>query len=297
MASAILLSIAIMAQLSSISAQPAPGCQSHCGDMEIPYPFGIGTECAIEPGFVIYCNKTADGSMKPFLINVEVLNISLLHGQTRALNALSTYCYNDVTKSMESSQWSLDFSTWPYRFSNLHNKFVVIGCNTLSYIYNGEYTTACASVCAKDPTNGSCDGVGCCQNNIAKGLNSYNVTFFTVYNDSSNLQSNPCSYAALVETDTFRFKTEYVTTMKFNETYNGQQPVVLDWAIGKVGCKEANKTSYACRSKHSECVDSINGPGYLCNCTLGYHGNPYITDGCIGLFSYFLECLFSSSKS
>uniref|UniRef100_A0A0E0IUT5 Protein kinase domain-containing protein n=1 Tax=Oryza nivara TaxID=4536 RepID=A0A0E0IUT5_ORYNI len=270
-----------MAQLSSISAQPAPGCQSHCGDMEIPYPFGIGTECAIEPGFVIYCNKTADGSMKPFLINVEVLNISLLHGQTRALNALSTYCYNDVTKSMESSRWSLDFSTWPYRFSNLHNKFVVIGCNTLSYIYNGEYTTACASVCAKAPTNDSCDGVGCCQNNIAKGLNSYNVTFFTVYNDSSNLQSNPCSYAALVETDMFRFKTEYVTTMKFNETYNGQQPVVLDWAIGKVGCKEANMTSYACRSKHSECVDSINGPGYLCNCTLGYHGNPYITDGCI----------------
>lgn len=281
MASAILLSIAIMAQLSSISAQPAPGCKSHCGDMEIPYPFGIGTECAIEPGFVIYCNKTADGSMKPFLINVEVLNISLLHGQTRALNALSTYCYNDVTKSMESSQWSLDFSTWPYRFSNLHNKFVVIGCNTLSYIYNGEYTTACASVCAKDPTNGSCDGVGCCQNNIAKGLNSYNVTFFTVYNDSSNLQPNPCSYAALVETDTFMFKTEYVTTMKFNETYNGQQPVVLDWAIGNVGCNVANKTSsYACRSKHSECVDSINGPGYLCNCTLGYHGNPYITDGC-----------------
>jgi len=37
---------------------------------------------------------------------------------------------------MEEDLWSLDFSEWPYRFSNTDNRFMVIGCNTLAYIYN-----------------------------------------------------------------------------------------------------------------------------------------------------------------
>ncbi|XP_062198701.1 putative wall-associated receptor kinase-like 16 isoform X2 [Phragmites australis] len=283
MASVLLLGVAIMLYLASTSAQPAINCQTHCGDVEIPYPFGIGAGCAIEKGFEINCNKTEDGTKKPFIVNIEVLNISVSRGKTRALNSISTYCYNRNTTEMEDNRWWLSFSGWPYRFSNVDNKFIVIGCNTLAYVYRTGYTTACASVCGstEDLTNGSCVGVGCCQNAIPKGLNHYDVYFYRVYNDSNSWEFNRCSYAALVETESFNFSSEYITTTRFNETYKGQQPLVLDWAIGNETCEVArNKPSYACRDRNSLCVDSTNGPGYLCNCSKGYEGNPYISDGC-----------------
>ncbi|CAO2173709.1 unnamed protein product [Urochloa humidicola] len=288
MATMLLLGVAILPYLASTSAQPDPGCKTHCGDVEIPYPFGIGKDCAIEKGFQIKCNKTVSGE-KPFIGNVEVLNIFVSHGKTRALNAISTYCHNNSTGEMDPNVWWLDFFSWgwPYRFSDTENKFIVIGCNTLAYIYNSlnrtGYTTACASVCEspKALTNGSCLGVGCCQNAIPKGLSRYDVAFGTVYNDSNSSQFNPCSYAALVETQSFSFSSEYITTKIFNETYQGRQPLMLDWAIGNVTCQVArNMSSFACRHRNSECVDSTNGPGYRCNCSSGYEGNPYVRDGC-----------------
>ncbi|CAM0906750.1 unnamed protein product [Alopecurus aequalis] len=284
----VLLLVAIMLHLAYISAKPALGCQTHCGNVTIPYPFGIGTDCAINTGFELSCNMTADGTEKPFITNVEVLEILLPNGQIRALNYVSTFCYNHRTRSMDYDTWSLDFSSTPYWFSDVHNEFIVIGCNTLAYIYNDDnktgYTTACASVCASPGavTNGSCSGIGCCKNVVPKGLNRYDVNFVSVYNASNSWQFNPCSYAALVETETFNFSSEYITTKRFNETYQGRQPMVMDWVIGNETCEEArsNMTSYACLSANSVCVNSTNGPGYLCNCTMGYGGNPYLFDGC-----------------
>ncbi|XP_062210578.1 putative wall-associated receptor kinase-like 16 isoform X2 [Phragmites australis] len=290
MATVLLLGVAIMLSLTSISAQPALGCQTHCGEVEIPRPFGIGTGCAIEKGFEINCTKTASGIEKPFIGNIEVLNISVSQGKTRALNTISTYCYNPNTGNMEDNRWKLNFSSWPYRFSNVDNKFIVLGCNTLGYIYNSDniarYMTACASVCGSmaDLTNGSCSGIGCCQNAIPKGLTIYKVEFETVYSDLNSSQFDPCSYAALFETKTFDFSTEYIATMRFNDTYEAKAPLVLDWAIGNVPCDVArNMPSYACHARNSECVDSANGPGYICNCTNGYEGNPYLSDGCTGI--------------
>ncbi|CAD6229597.1 unnamed protein product [Miscanthus lutarioriparius] len=56
----------------------------------------------------------------------------------------------------------------------------------------------------------------------------------------------------------------------------------LDWAIcDNMTCDDANRAeSYACVSANSEYRDSYNGFGYVCNCSMGYEGNPYIANGC-----------------
>ncbi|KAF7066894.1 hypothetical protein CFC21_072818 [Triticum aestivum] len=294
MASVLLLgAVAVMLHLASISAaQPDHGCKTHCGNVEIPYPFGIGIGCAMDQGFELNCSRSVDGNDKPFLLRREIVSISLSRGQSRALSRIPSYCYNPSTGTMDSKIWEFELS-WPYRFSNVDNNFVTIGCNTIGYIYktNGmtRDATGCVSVCGSpaDLTNGSCVGVGCCQNVVPKGLMGYNVYFYDVdyvnkTRETNSWYFNPCSYAGLVETEAFIFSSDYVTTTRFNDTYNGRQPVVLDWVIGNATCEAArtNMSSYACRGGNTVCVDSSNGPGYRCNCSIGYQGNPYLSGGC-----------------
>ncbi|KAG6469585.1 wall-associated receptor kinase 5-like [Zingiber officinale] len=299
--------------LAVAPAVPDGRCQTRCGDVEISYPFGIGAigtncswdgetedyicnsietgsgaNCFLGGGFNLTCNTMEGGLMKPFYYNVEVLNISLVMGQVRMLNHISSSCYNPNDGTVSESGWySLNIGD-PYRFSDLHNKFTVVGCDTLAYIIvrqgSNRYASGCVSMCWDEQSiaNGSCSGLGCCQTSIPKNLTYYRVSFPTTFNNSDTWRFGRCSYAALLEAEWFRFQTSYITTNRLTQNNNGGVPVVVDWAIGNETCEVAklNQTSYVCLSAHSDCVDSSNGPGYLCNCSKGYQGNPYVSDGC-----------------
>ncbi|URD74173.1 hypothetical protein MUK42_09131 [Musa troglodytarum] len=204
------------------------------------------------------------------------------------LNAISWQCYNVSTNSIDYNTWSLNLTNTPYRFSDDLNKFTVIGCDTLAYIGDFQradsYQSGCVSVCHNEVSlvNSSCSGIGCCQTTIPKDLAYYEVWFASNFNSSSVWNFSDCSYAVLLEANRFEFLTSYITTTQFWYNNNGTAPLVVDWAIGNETCEVAqrDKTSYACISEHSECLNSSNGPGYLCNCLRGYHGNPYVAQGC-----------------
>ncbi|RRT81994.1 hypothetical protein B296_00020286 [Ensete ventricosum] len=235
---------------------------------------------------------TDAGVKKPFFGNVEVINISLQLGQARMLNHISQQCYHASSGSSTYSDWVLNLDNSPYRFSDAHNMFTIIGCNTLAYILSSRtnYQSGCVSMCQNELSlvDGSCSGIGCCQTSIPKNLTYYSVSFDENFNNRQVWDFSPCSYAVLLDSDWFRFRTSYITTYQFWNYSNNWAPMVLDWAIGNETCKAAkhNKTSYACISANSECFDSSNGPGYLCCCSSGYHGNPYLLDGCKGLLSF-----------
>nr|XP_010909632.1 putative wall-associated receptor kinase-like 16 [Elaeis guineensis] len=280
--------VLLIAVTASASVNTLPGCPATCGNVSIPYPFGIDPNCSF-PGFELSCNDIGNGVYKPFFGNVEFINISLQAAQARIYNYISWQCYNATYANVSSNTWRLNFTDNPFRFSDIDNKFTVVGCDTLAYIGGRSqkeisYTSGCVSVChsRESLTNGSCSGIGCCQTSIPKGINYYDVAFDSKFKNSRVWNFNPCSFAVLTEVERLNFSTASITTRELNETNGGRAPVVLDWAIGNETCEVAkrNTTSYACLSKHSKCSDSTNGPGYLCSCSGGYQGNPYLPNGC-----------------
>ena len=56
-----------------------PNCPASCGNVSIPYPFGIGSNCFMNKTYEIVCNGSGVTTAKAFLpsINMEVLEINI----------------------------------------------------------------------------------------------------------------------------------------------------------------------------------------------------------------------------
>ncbi|PWA79320.1 EGF-like calcium-binding [Artemisia annua] len=94
-----------------------PGCKSHCGNITVPYPFGIGegAGCSLDEFFYVTCNSTHFDPPKLFTgsSNIEIYNISVSESELRIFTSVSYKCYKrdgDVNreKNVIASKWALD---------------------------------------------------------------------------------------------------------------------------------------------------------------------------------------------
>ena len=265
-----------------------------CGSLNISYPFGTGAGCYKNEDFLITCDRTSNPPTA-FLgkSNINVMNISL-SGELRVIVGVAQDCYKEDGETTYSrsrsgpSNYNRDYWIRLSKFpiSHTKNKFTVIGCDTYAWIkgFRGTaYRTGCMSVCSNisDVIEGSCSGIGCCQTAIPKGVMGYTIDVGSYFNRTNVSEFNPCSYAFVAEEEAYKFSSKDLRNFtKRNETTQ----VVLNWAIGNQTCTEAKKDhpqKFACKN-NSECYDSDNGPGYLCNCSKGFEGNPYLPNGCQG---------------
>ncbi|GMI90832.1 wall-associated kinase 2 [Hibiscus trionum] len=267
-----------------VAAQAEAGCQSRCGNISIPYPFGTGSAgCNISSSFFIRCDTTFNPPKAVLDTgNHEILHISL-DGYLRIQNSASYDCYNS-TSGARSSYFESGFPGTDFHISNTRNKLTAIGCDTdaVFSIQQKSYTTGCTTFCydVADAINGSCSGIGCCQMSVPKGVGGYYLNFELRGNNSNVSSFNPCSYGFLVEDGAYSFSLTDLNSENFGDQ---RFPVILDWTIGSRTCREAqmDAQNYACK-QHTTCKDPENGPGYLCMCLPGFQGNPYLSDanGC-----------------
>nr|CAB3485992.1 unnamed protein product [Digitaria exilis] len=135
----LLLSTALAGRIS------LPGCPDSCGDIQVPYPFGVGRRCSHD-GFDLTCNETHH-QHKLFLgdggLDVEVLGISLPDGTVRI--------QTDVLRSNASElnvTWSVPNATGPLKVSSSRNSFVAFGCNVVAQLIPHSEPLSSASICA-----------------------------------------------------------------------------------------------------------------------------------------------------
>ncbi|BBH01172.1 wall-associated kinase 2 [Prunus dulcis] len=268
--------------LAAAEAQALPGCPNQCGNLSIPFPFGIAKGCYLRDEFFIDCNET-NQTPTPYLngTGIPISNLSL-NGELQIMQFVARDCYDQDgsldTKLSNTPRLKL-FP--PYTISGTKNKFIAVGCDTYA-IFEGvrgkeKYITGCMTFCESlGSISESCSGIGCCQTSIPSGLQVRTVTMSSYYNHTFIWDFNPCSYSFIVEEGQFTFSSKSFQELKSIS----RLPMVLNWAIGDEPCDAAqHRQDYACKG-NSTCVNPLNLSGYFCECLPGYEGNPYLPDGC-----------------
>ncbi|PKI33856.1 hypothetical protein CRG98_045751 [Punica granatum] len=124
-------------------------CTDKCGDVTIPFPFGIGAGCFLDDWYEVVCQQGRNGTVVPWLkkIRLEVSNISLPDERERTdglINVSFPITYSspnciDMVEEGPIAPTSLVGSS--FIFSQTLNMFTAIGCHmrtgtTNCFIYN-----------------------------------------------------------------------------------------------------------------------------------------------------------------
>ncbi|KAK3015592.1 hypothetical protein RJ639_007401 [Escallonia herrerae] len=258
--------------LAKASAEPASlaklGCQDTCAKVTIPYPFGIGLDCAADDTFLVTCN-TSFSPPRAFIpsINLELLDVSLSRGTIRVNNpVIAAGCpgwHNDSNVDLQRS---------PFMFSITYNRFTAMGCNNVAVInWNGAPAGGCMSFCQAGTEGSGCYGINCCQTTIPRYLRFFNTTFTSIHNRS---KQGACKYAFIVEQEWFTNLTSPYTAATMHRV-----PAVLDWRTYEA-CSSLGMSASASANSSLCGANAFCSNGTLCSCYRGYDGNPYLADGC-----------------
>ncbi|KAL3734790.1 hypothetical protein ACJRO7_024032 [Eucalyptus globulus] len=259
-------------------------CESQCGNVAVPFPFGLKTNCARSEAFLLNCTNIEGNGLQLLSGNLTIRKISVGDSTMIASlpDAFECYDQNGMLLANESSPLALiKLPPNPrYRFSETHNKLTVLGCDSVAFVANSEGTFG--SGCISYGTDivafsrgTTCSGRVCCQASIPKGLETLRISIAHIKRKVSAWQHGYCARAFVV--DDRLFDISNWTLPRFQDV--GSTPgLVVDWMVeSDVTCRKAqlNESSYACDGVNTECKDFRNGLGYRCVCKNGYEGNPY----------------------
>ncbi|CAL9215757.1 unnamed protein product [Arabidopsis halleri] len=270
-----LVAIFCLSYTQLVKGETLPNCPEKCGNVTLEYPFGSSPGCwrAEDPTFNLSCTNE-----KLFYKGLEVVEISH-SSQLRLLFPASYVCYNSNGHFANGTYYYMDLGNLTI---SDNNTVTALGCNSYAFVSsNGtrRQSVGCISACddLSHEANGECNGEGCCQNPVPAGNNWFIVRSYRFDNDTTvqPIFKSQCIYAFLVENGKFKYNASEIYSYLQNRNVGFGFPVVLDWSIkgetcGQFGDKKCGVNGI--------CSNSASGIGYKCKD--GYHGNPYLQNGC-----------------
>uniref|UniRef100_A0A6N2LN57 Protein kinase domain-containing protein n=1 Tax=Salix viminalis TaxID=40686 RepID=A0A6N2LN57_SALVM len=270
--------------LCSVAASTArsdakPGCQEKCGNVSVPYPFGIlEPSCAMNKKFFLNCTSNAEGHPELLFGNMRISDISELEGTVTVRIHAAFNCYNKTGIETDYFSQSVSLGSGPFMFSNTRNIFTAIGCDTYGEVINYEFTygATCLSICTdyvEMSDENPCSGSGCCQTSIPKGLKSLDYSLSTNYNYKNVSDFNLCGFAFLAEKKSLNISDWQLSrTPKYGKDgyATDATDVVIEWVVENKTCEQAkaNTSAYAC-VRNADCTYLTSGQGYRCSCNEG----------------------------
>nr|CAB3449687.1 unnamed protein product [Digitaria exilis] len=307
------------AQQVGVGSGPPASCATSCGNVSVPYPFGIDAAAGCHlPGFALTCDRTrspprlllpgADGTF-------QVVGISLADATVSVLNTAGAVNLTYDGGVNGNGTWGgsgSGNSSSPYVVSERRNRLVVTGCNIqvtlVGDVASGNIITGCSSFCSiTDSWTGAvltttgqedsaCSGIGCCETPIPIARPTYGVQYRNL-DESHELDGEVPTAVRIAERGWFDgvVAARMLNKSLSDATARTAVPVVLEWAVastpvvvpgvapdsGNSSCP-VDAAKSACRSSHSSChnVTGNYRSGYVCRCWEGYAGNPYLAGGC-----------------
>ncbi|KAL2341580.1 hypothetical protein Fmac_009520 [Flemingia macrophylla] len=279
-----------------------PGCKSKCGNISIPFPFGMeNSRCYASKGFEIVCSEGEKPVPYLSMIKLEVTFIDVLRGMVLVMNPIQRRCQRQRNGGTRGTNITLGES--PFVYSDDYNSFVVVGCHSYGFLLsNDSEVSGCVSMCEDHPKYNrnyyknvnavdiaSCGGMRCCKTSMPSYLREYRVELENLY--ETNLRSGECIYG-LIKAD---FDHPFVNYEELSRNWApkleelndlNDVPSVLEWEITidtiKAFNLDADGDGHYCNKTNVTSQPSNKGnSGYRCACQEGFQGNPYIQGGCI----------------
>ncbi|CAN6171788.1 unnamed protein product [Urochloa humidicola] len=264
-------------------------CPTVCGDVVVPYPFGLTAGC-FQPGFNLTCN-TSHTPPRLFLGDgtLQVASISLENATVRVLGPDIPMMIESVWKDYVANGtwggqgWGLS-DEGPYILSEESNELVLSGCALFAELAipghwgDDQVINTCSSICTAGLSDGGkecwqqpnsrrcqkCSGLGCCQVPVPIGRVSYKVRLRTLQEPGVV----DAGYSAFIVGADMGDRLRDSDALTFSHSSRD----------GNTTCpKDLGSTT--CHSSYSTCRIISRG-GYICSCWDGYQGNPYLPGGC-----------------
>ncbi|KAL6859020.1 hypothetical protein ACP4OV_018022 [Aristida adscensionis] len=268
---------------ASVPAATAMGpersnCTRRCGNIAVPYPFGVEPGCYLADWFNLTCDHTyrpprlflGDGT-------IQVLEISIPDGKVRINSSRLLYALG-LGSSSANATWGKGLPEGGPYFVSPTNNLALVGCGCQVDLRGGEDNSligSCAVICPLDGNGhivvnassaaSACTGSGCCQVNIVLGYPSYNIQIYKL--------NGVAAYALPAAVYLVDRVLGSIEDMILYGHYPEALPATLEWVDGTCDCPSAHSH---CQHVQSRIADR----GYRCMCDDGYRGNPYIDVGC-----------------